>query len=136
LLKSLSSDNSEIKNIEDCADSTSISMLNMLTNYGEEKTIAYISLELIRLNDILGLKRPMSKIQIEFVSKECVKYPLNQLKISDIRFSCDKILNGTYGELYESLNPPKILGFFTKHLNSRTEFSSLRNESLSAQHKK
>ena len=30
-----------------------------------------------------------------------------------------KILSGEYGELYESLNPPKILTFFRNYLNER-----------------
>ena len=52
----------------------------------------------------------MTESQITFSAQLIVDEFFN-LKISDLTLLFRKILSGQYGELYESLNPPKILGF-------------------------
>jgi len=125
----------QIVKIEDCANSGAPSLSNLATNEGIEKSTAFISLELIRLNELLNLTRPMNNAQIEFVSLKLAEYPLNQLKTTDIRFVFDSILMGKHGKLYGSLNPPMILECLSKHLDNRTNFSGEQNATISKQFK-
>ena len=127
--------NNKIVKIEDCANSAAPSLLNLATNEGIEKSTAFISLELIRLNELLNLSRPMNNAQIDFVSLKLTEYPLNQLKTTDIRYVFDEILSGKHGKMYGSINPPFIIDCLSRHFDNRTGFSGEQNSSISKQFK-
>tara|TARA_R110001583_G_scaffold12606_7_gene55749 strand:- start:8969 stop:9415 length:447 start_codon:yes stop_codon:yes gene_type:complete len=134
-LKDLARTKTQIVKIEDCANSQAPSLLNLATNEGIEKSTAFISLELIRLNELLNLSRPMNNAQIEFVSLKLTEYPLNQLKTTDIRYVFDEILSGKHGKMYGSINPPFIIDCLSRHFDNRTSFSGEQNSSISKQFK-
>tara|TARA_B110001452_G_C14900161_1_gene314612 strand:+ start:81 stop:536 length:456 start_codon:yes stop_codon:yes gene_type:complete len=125
----------QIIKIEDCANSSAPSLSNLTRSEGIKKSTAFISLELIRLNELLNLSRPMNNAQIEFVSNALTIYPLNQLKTTDVRFVFDEILSGKHGKTYGSINPPFIIDCLSKHLDNRTSFSGQQNASMSKQFK-
>ena len=125
----------EIIKIEDCANSSAPSLSNLTNNEGIKKSTAFISLELIRLNELLNLSRPMNNAQIEFVSNRLIKYPLNQLKTTDIKYVFDEILSGKHGKMYGSINPPFIIDCLSRHLDNRTTFSGEQNASMNKQFK-
>ena len=125
----------QILKIEDCANSSAPSLSNLASIEGIKKSTAFISLELIRLNELLNLSRPMNNAQIEFVSNALTAYPLNQLKTTDVRFVFDEILSGKHGKTYGSINPPFIIDCLRKHLDNRTSFSGEQNASMSKQFK-
>ena len=135
-LTDLSNYNHDIQKIQDCANSPAPSMLQIKNDKGIQLALDFITLQLIRLNELLNLSRSMNNAQIEFVSNQILKdYPLNQLKSTDIKFVFDEILSGKHGKMYGSIDPPFIISCLRNHFNNRSEFSGMQSASLSIQHK-
>lgn len=114
---------SNIKNYDEVFQSKDDSIAKIKRELGDSFTKGYIKIWLIELNELLNLRRPMTESQITFSAQLIVDEFFN-LKISDLTLLFRKILSGQYGELYESLNPPKILGFFRNYLNERTAIAA------------
>lgn len=119
-LTTLQSSNSEkaLVRIEDCITSATPSLAALKRKEGEDKTISFIKLELIRLNELLNLRRPMTESQIDFTS-QIILDEFYMLNVADLKLVFKNILTGKCGNLYESLNPPKTLSIFRQHLNER-----------------
>ncbi len=104
--------------VEDCIDLSLPSFARLKKEEGIEKTLSYVKLELIKLNELLNLRRPMTETQINFTA-EVIIDEFYMLNITDLKFVFKNILTGKCGNLYESLNPPKTLSIFREHLNQR-----------------
>lgn len=72
------------------------------------------------LNELLGLKNPMSEGQIQLCATHILK-EFNYLKFSDLSLIFNRIITGQYGEFYESLTIAKVLTFFREYDKERTE---------------
>jgi hypothetical protein len=94
---------------------------------GASFTNGYIKIWLVELNEMLNLRRPMTESQITF-SAQLISDEFWMLHIADLQLLFTKILSGQYGELYESLNPPKIMTFFRNYLNERTSLGAEKSE--------
>lgn len=75
---------------------------------------------LVYLNELLGLKNPMSETQIQLCATHILK-EFNYLKFSDLSLLFNRIITGQYGEFYESLTIAKVLTFFREYDKERTE---------------
>lgn len=107
-----------VKSFEEIFEKKSHSISKIRKEWGESFTVSYIKVWLVELNELLNLRRPMTESQISFAARLVVDEFYN-LNINDLQFLFIKILKGEQGELYESLNPPKILTFFREYLNER-----------------
>ena len=93
---------------------------------GDDKLEVVIKLWLVDLNNCLNLRRPMSEDNIDLIAI----YVLNDygnLTMSDINLIFTRAKTGAYGELYESLNTAKVLGWFSEYSESRMETAAEMN---------
>lgn len=89
---------------------------------GKPFTEGLIMAWLAYLNSMLNLRRPMSDEQIELCAVSVVE-EFASLKISDVTYIFKKIMNGEYGEFYESISMAKVLTFFRDYFNERCEIA-------------
>lgn len=95
-------------------------------NMGENKILALIKLYLIELNDLLGLKVPMSEAQIDAVAEEVlVKY--RYFTMADINLIFRRIKCGEYEKLYDRLTMPQLMRMFAAYDDERCEESARRS---------
>ena len=85
---------------------------------GEEKAIDLIIVWLISLNEFVNFSRKMGESQIEEVAIYILQ-DYYYFKMSDIYLIITMIKKGEFGQLYESLDGVKILGFFEKYAKDR-----------------
>ena len=107
-----------VKTYDEVFNTKAPSIARIKKEMGASFTTGYIKIWLVELNEMLNLRRPMTESQITFAA-QLITDEFFGLKISDLQLLFRKILSGEYGELYESLNPPKILTFFRNYLNER-----------------
>lgn len=89
-------------------------------NVGEEKVCTLMKVYLIELNEVLGLKQPFSEAQIEAIAEEIVGM-YSCLTMADVHLIFKRIKTGYYGNLYDRLPPPQMLGFFKEYFDERCE---------------
>lgn len=85
---------------------------------GTVRTEALIKVYLIRLNELLDLKKPLSEDAINEIASILTAEYYN-LSMTDIVFVTNQAMKGKYGELYESLTIPKVLKWFETHFEER-----------------
>lgn len=98
----------------------SFSLAKIKKAYSEDWTLAYISLWIVNINEFLNVSRPMSEPQIEETSF-LILSQYYYLKLSDITLIFTKAKRGDWGPLYESLDGMKILSWFEKYANERSD---------------
>lgn len=85
---------------------------------GSEKTEALIKIYLVRMNELLDLKKGLSEEAISEIATTLVQ-DYYALTMVDIAFVLQQALKGKYGELYDSLNMPKVLKWFEQYFDDR-----------------
>lgn len=71
--------------------------------------------------DLTGCKNKLSDIQMDFIVNEIMtNYMFRSLTLADIRYVLHQAVCGAFGELYESINPPKVLSWFNQYLCERS----------------
>ena len=128
------SDSRSLVKVEDCINSSMPSLAKIKRKEGEEKTLSFIKLELIRLNELLSLKRPMTETQIDFTA-QVILDEFWMLNVSDLKLVFKNILTGKCGNLYESLNPPKTLSIFRDYLSERMNVGAEMSMKQHQEHK-
>jgi len=112
---------SNCRSLAEIVDIKSITLASTKRLYGSAFTISYINNWIVSLNESLNIQRKMLPEQIEITSG----YILNDfyyLKIPDIYFVFTEAEKGRYGEFYESLDGAKIISWFDKYAEQRSEF--------------
>jgi len=95
--------------------------------HGREFAEGWLTAWLVSLNRMLSLKRPLTEEQIELAAFEiCEEFYC--LKITDLTFLSRRIINGEYGEFYESLSISKIVSFFREYFNERCETAAQESQ--------
>jgi hypothetical protein len=94
---------------------------------GKEFAIGLTMAWLVYLNDILNLNKPMTEDQIELCAIEVID-TYGSLKMSDLTYLFRKIINGQFGEFYESLTVQKVLTFFRQYFNDRCDLAELESQ--------
>lgn len=107
-------------------DAKSESLMELARTYSIEKVAALIKLQLIQLNEILDLKRPLGETAIELIAEEVIT-TYKQLTLADIHLIFKRALTGHYGEYYESITTPKVLTWFRLYFDERCEVYAERS---------
>ena len=100
------------------ADSGMPCIGQMVTDYGTEKVEALLKLQLVELNELLNLKRPLTEYMIDVIAADVVE-DFRHLNMSDVWLVFRRARSGYYGELYESLNTAKVAGWFKEYFEER-----------------
>ena len=116
-----------VKTYDEVFENKTPSIVVIKKEMGATFTTGYIKIWLVELNEMLNLRRPMTESQITF-SAQLISDEFWMLHIADLQLLFTKILSGQYGELYESLNPPKIMTFFRNYLNERTSLGGEKSK--------
>lgn len=98
--------------------------------YGEAKIEAIIKLHLIDLCENVNLKRPLRDRQVDGIAREIVS-EFYALTIADIHVVFRQAKTGQYGEFYDSLDMPKVMGWFRQYFADRC--AACADESVSGQ---
>ena len=117
-----------------CIDSGAVSLYGLRRDVGETKLQALIKLYLIDLNALLNLKRPLSEQMIDAIAEEIVSQ-FGYLNMADINLVFRRAKTGHYGELYETINMPKVIGWFTDYFNERCAVAAERSVQEAEQYK-
>lgn len=86
--------------------------------YGERFVLAYVTMWIIKLNELLNVKRQLTEVQID----QCAEMILSQyytITVADINLIVKTALIGGYGKLYDSLSIDKILSWFDNYNSER-----------------
>ncbi|MEG1572801.1 MAG: hypothetical protein RR328_04535, partial [Bacteroidales bacterium] len=112
----------EIKGVKDvlCISQKITNLYGLRQIYGEEKVEALLKLQLLDLNEVLGLKQPFSERQIDEISEEIISL-YSYLNMADLHLIFKRIKTGYYGELYDRLSTASIFSFFEKYFTERCQ---------------
>lgn len=92
-------------------------------DYGSEAIADIIMLYLADLRDNVNLKRPLTDNQINNIAYEVVNDYYN-LTIADVHLIVKRAKRGEYGELFESLDMPKVMSWFRDYFADRCMFAA------------
>lgn len=96
------------------------SLSRLSRNYGSQKIESVIKLYLVELCELVNLKRPLTERQIDAIAMEVVSR-YYALTFADVHVIFRKARNGDFGELYESLDMPKVMKWFADYFNDRCD---------------
>jgi len=85
---------------------------------GAVRTEALIKVYLVRLNELLDLKKPLSEDAINEIANILVTDYYN-LNMTDVVFVLQQAIKGKYGEMFESLSIPKVVKWFEIYFDER-----------------
>jgi hypothetical protein len=112
----------EVNTIQKSIELKLPSLVRYKKEFGEEKIESVIKLWLVDLNNCLNLRRPMSESNIDLIAFYIVS-DFGNLTLPDIHLVFTRAKKGLYGELYESLNSAKVLGWFKDYFEERLEIA-------------
>jgi hypothetical protein len=96
------------------------SLAALRKDHGSQRAETVIKLYLVELCELVNLKRPLTEKQIDAIAMEVVsRYYM--LTIADVHVIFRKAKNGEFGELYESMDMPKVMKWFSDYFNERCE---------------
>lgn len=98
--------------------------------YGEARIESIIKLYLIDLCENVNLKRPLRDRQVDNIAREIVS-EFYSLTIADVYVIFRQAKTGQYGEFYDSLDMPKVIGWFRQYFADRCQRCA--DESVSGQ---
>jgi hypothetical protein len=107
-----------ITTVKQALEQGTSSLAKIKKNVGTGKTEALIKVYLVRLNELLDLKKPLSEDAINEIANILVT-EYYTLSMTDIVFVIQQAIKGKYGEMYESLNIPKVIKWFDIYFNER-----------------
>lgn len=95
---------------------------------------ALIKLYIVRLNELLDLKRPLSEMAIDEIAATLLTGAYRNLSLTDIAFVLQQAVRGVYGEMYESLNVTKVMRWFDTYFEERTAAAERMSEAERSRH--
>ncbi|GEM55261.1 hypothetical protein B0A58_07340 [Flavobacterium branchiophilum NBRC 15030 = ATCC 35035] len=107
-----------IKTVKQALEQRTSSLAKIKKNVGTVRTEALIKVYLVRLNDLLDLKKPLSEEAINEIAN-ILTTDYYSLTMTDIVFVLQQAVKGKYGEMFESLNIPKVIKWFEIYFNER-----------------
>lgn len=116
----------EVKNVDDALAAATLnreqfpSLAVLKKDFGAQKVETVIKLYLVELCELVNLKRPLREKQIDAIAMEVVS-AYYSLTIADVHVIFRKARNGEFGELYESLDMPKVMKWFADYFAERCE---------------
>lgn len=116
----------EVRNVDDALALATVNreqfpaLAKLKKDFGTQKVETVIKLYLVELCELVNLKRPLREKQIDAIAMEVVS-EYYSLTIADVHVIFRKARNGEFGELYESLDMPKVMKWFSDYFNERCE---------------
>jgi len=107
-----------ITTVKQALEQSTSSLAKIKKNVGTVRTEALIKIYLVRLNEILDLKKPLSEDGINEIANILLTEYYN-LSMTDVVFVLQQAIKGKYGEMFESLNIPKVIKWFETYFNER-----------------
>jgi hypothetical protein len=107
-----------ITTVKQALEQSTSSLAKIKKNVGAVRTEALIKVYLVRLNDLLDLKKPLSEEAINEIANILTTEYYN-LTMTDVVFVLQQAIKGKYGEMFESLNIPKVIKWFETYFNER-----------------
>lgn len=86
---------------------------------GEKKIAAYIKMELIQLNVLLNMARPMSEQMIEMAVPLILKHLTEEdvePNLADLKIIFDRARTGFYGQYYGGIGYSDIIGWIDRYI--------------------
>jgi hypothetical protein len=123
-----------LQTIEQAIDVQADRIGALVRAYSYEKVAAIIKLQLIELNEVLQLNKPLTEQVIDMIADELI-VNYSQLTIADVYLVMRRARTGAYGQFYESLNMPKVLIWFKEYFEDRCEIYAMRSQRDSEMHK-
>ena len=77
----------------------------------------------------------MNEDQLKLAS-EMILSEFYALKMADLTLLFKKIIGGVYGEFYESLTIPKLIGFFRQYFDDRCNLAMEQSQRDHLEHKR
>lgn len=97
-----------------------VGTIRQFCGQNRERTLAVLRLHLINLNLCCDVRRPLNEQQIEVVVDMIVNdWMLANLTLVDYMIVMRRAISGEYGEMFESLTPPKVLGWLKRYAEER-----------------
>lgn len=109
-----------LKGLEDAIERKTFCLSDIKIDKGRDYVRSYILLWLCYLNAILNLNKPLTEAQMKLCAEQLLT-DYHYLKLSELSFLFKRLINGEYGEFYESLSVAKIMTIFRKYDQERTE---------------
>ncbi len=97
---------------------SSLSKISKLV--GSQRTEGLIKVYLIRMNDLLDVKRPLKEEAMNEIANILITDYYN-LTMVDVVFVFQEAIKGKYGEFYESLSIPKVIKWFEIYFHKRCD---------------
>ena len=107
-----------ITTVKQALEQSTSSLAVIKRNVGVTRTEALIKVYLVRMNDLLDLKKPLSEDAINEIANILTTEYYN-LNMTDVVFVIQQAIKGKYGEMFESLNIPKVIKWFEIYFNER-----------------
>ena len=120
--------NRELQHVRNVGDALALasdrekypSLAVLRRDHGSEAIEDIIMMYLIDLRDKINAKRHLSDEQIEEIAFEVVS-SFYHFTIADIHVVFRRAKLGEYGEFYESIDMPKVMGWFKAYDTARTD---------------
>lgn len=107
-----------ITTVKQALEQKTSSLARIKNNVGVVRTEGLIKVYLIRLNDLLDLKKPLSEASINEIAS-ILMTDYYTLSMTDVAFVFQEAIKGKYGEMFESLTIPKVIKWFEIYFNDR-----------------
>lgn len=96
--------------------------LSVVYEQSREITSAAIKAVFSDFNRFMDVNKGLSDEHIDYIAQELTEGSHGkQLNFADILFVLDQAKKGKYGELYESITPAKIFGWFDEYIEHRMD---------------
>lgn len=102
------------------ANSYEMSLAVINKENGRKAVINYISEWIIEFNEFVNIKNKMTIGQVKITAHD-IYDSYHYMKLSDINLIFKNARKGIYGQLYESIDGVKILGWFEQYAKERFE---------------
>lgn len=97
-----------------------VGTIRQFCTQNRERTLSVLRLHLINLNMCCDVRRPLNEQQIEVVVDMIVNdWMLANLTLVDYMIVMRRAISGEYGEMFENLTPPKVLGWLKRYAEER-----------------
>jgi Rad3-related DNA helicase len=108
----------KITTVKQALEQKTSSLAKIKNNVGVVRTEGLIKVYLVRLNELLDLKKPLSEASINEIASILIT-DYYTLSMTDIVFVLQQAMKGKYGEMFESLTIPKVIKWFETYFNDR-----------------
>lgn len=82
-------------------------------------------MHLVYITEMLNLRRPLTEDMNREIAEELLSM-YSCLTMADIQVILRRVLRGEYGEMYESLNVPKVMKWFALYFDERCDLAEQR----------